>query len=135
MNQFPSFPAGHCCICVYQSSLDLGLELLTVNLELFHISRFCGPFDAEALGLVGFRDHMEVNMVNFLVSNAAIVLEDVVIGGTSCVDNLLDNRQNLGEVVVRNISQLSTVVLGNYKSVALAEGTNIKESESLVALK
>lgn len=56
MNQFPNFPAGHCRICVYQSSLDLGLELLTVSLELFHVSRFCGPLDAEALGLVGFRD-------------------------------------------------------------------------------
>jgi hypothetical protein len=31
-------------------------------------------------------------MINFLVSNAAIVLEDVVISGTSRLDNLLDNR-------------------------------------------
>lgn len=135
MNQFPNLPIGHYRICVYRSSLDLGLELLAVSLELLHISRLCRPFDAEALGLVGLRDHMEVNMVNFLMSNAAIVLEDIVIGGTSRVDNLLDNRQNLGEVIVRNIGQLSTVVLGNDKSVALAERTNIKESESLVALK
>jgi hypothetical protein len=56
MNQSPNFPIQRCCICVSRSSLDLGLELLTVSLELFHICGLCGPLNAEALGLVGLRD-------------------------------------------------------------------------------
>jgi hypothetical protein len=31
-------------------------------------------------------------MIDFLVGNAAIVLEDIVVGGTSRIDDFLDNR-------------------------------------------
>lgn len=31
-------------------------------------------------------------MIDFLVGNAAIVLEEIIVGGTSRIDNFLDNR-------------------------------------------
>jgi hypothetical protein len=54
-------------------------------------------------------------MINFLVGNATVVLKDVVVGGASRVNDLLENRQNLSEVFIRDIGELCSVVLGNDK--------------------
>lgn len=78
---------------------------------------------------------MEVNMIDFLVGNAAIVLEEIIVGGTSRIDNFLDNRQNLAEMVIGNIGQLGTVVLRNNKSVALTERADVKKRKGLVTFK
>lgn len=43
--------------------------------------------------LIQLRDRVErTYVINFLVGNATIVLKDIVVGGTSRVDNLLENR-------------------------------------------
>lgn len=78
--------------------------------------------------------HMKVNVVNNLMSNATVVLQQIVVGSTGGVCKLLDNRlrafshrhvkwvhdgigayQDLAEVVIRNVQELRAVVLGDHK--------------------
>lgn len=56
---------------------------------------------------------MEVNVVHDLVSDASIVLQDVIVLGIHCLSNLLCDGQNLCELVVGDIVEFCAVVLGN----------------------
>ena len=51
-------------------------------------------------------------MIYHLVCQSPIVLQDVVVFCSDCLSDLLRNRQNIGELVVRNVSQLRAVVFG-----------------------
>jgi hypothetical protein len=54
-------------------------------------------------------------MIDFLMGQAAVVLENVVIFGARRFGNLLRHRQYLSQLVVRNIRQLRTVMLRDDK--------------------
>ena len=114
--------------------LDLGLDLLGQSLELLHVGLAGRPVDAETLSLVGLGDHVEVDVVNLLVSNGAVVLKDVVVRSACGVDELLEGRQDLTQLVIGDIGELGAVELGNDESMALAEGADVEEGQSLVAL-
>lgn len=73
-------------------------------------------------------------MVDNLVSNAAVVLQDIEIFCATCFGNLLGHGQEFLEVFVRDIGELCTVELGNHERMATAERLDIKESKNLVAL-
>lgn len=52
-------------------------------------------------------------MVNLLMRNSAIVLQNVVVLDALCDGNLLRHRENFCELVVGDVVQLCTVVLGD----------------------
>lgn len=54
-------------------------------------------------------------MVDNLVSNAAVVLQDIEIFCATCFGNLLGHGQEFLEVFVRDIGELCTVELGNHE--------------------
>ena len=56
---------------------------------------------------------MEVNVVHDLVSDASIVLQDVVVLGIHRLSNLLCDGQDLCELVVGDIVEFCAVVFGN----------------------
>lgn len=58
-----------------------------------------------------------MDVINNLVSNSAIVLQDVKVLGTNCGGNLLCNREELGQSVIRNICELCAMVLGDDKLI------------------
>lgn len=54
-----------------------------------------------------------VNVVDDLVSNPAVVLQDVEVLGAGSKGNLLGYREELGQRVIRNVCELLAVMLGN----------------------
>lgn len=54
-----------------------------------------------------------VNVVDDLVSNPAVVLQDVEVLGAGSEGNLLGYREELGQRVIRNVCELLAVMLGN----------------------
>lgn len=115
------------------SALHLGLDFLVESLELIHAGVSGLPANAKAFLLTRLGYHVKMNVVDLLVSNGAIVLEDIIVSSTSGSDELLDSRQDLAQLVIRDVMKLCAVVLGDDKCVSLAEGPNVKESKSLVA--
>lgn len=78
--------------------------------------------------------HMKVHMVDLLVSNGAIVLQDVVVRGTRGAYELLESRldyvntnmgihsvcalmayEHFGKLVIGNVGKLCAVVFGDNK--------------------
>ncbi|KAG9526731.1 hypothetical protein KCV07_g8, partial [Aureobasidium melanogenum] len=55
-------------------------DLLFELLELVLVTLLLRPADAQPLLLIRLRDHMEVHMIDHLMSNPSIVLQDVVVG-------------------------------------------------------
>lgn len=56
---------------------------------------------------------LTMDVVNDLVSNSAIVLENVEVLCSHCGGDFLCNRQELGERVVRDVCELLAVELGD----------------------
>lgn len=52
-------------------------------------------------------------MINNLVGDAAVVLQDVIVGGAGCRGELLDHGQDLAQLVVGDVSELGAVELGD----------------------
>jgi len=77
---------------------------------------------------------MEVDVINFLVGNPAIILQDIIVCRACSVHELLDDGQDLCELIIWNIGQLFAVKLWNHQGVALAKWLNVEESEDFVAL-
>lgn len=80
-----------------------------------------------AIKASGFRYVLTVNMIDHLMSHAAVVLQNIVLLGARGDRNLLSNREELGQVLIRNVVKLGAVVLGNHKSMTLRDGANIKK--------
>lgn len=72
--------------------LHLGLELLSQLLQLLLAWGLLLPADAETFLFVRLGDHMEVNVVDFLMGVATVVLENVVLLGTRGYGDLLQDR-------------------------------------------
>lgn len=72
-----------------------------------------GPADAQPLGVVGFRDHVEMHVVDLLVGDAPVVLQHVVVDGAAGGRELLDHGQDLRQSVVRDVGKFGTVVFGD----------------------
>jgi hypothetical protein len=58
---------------------------------------------------------MEVNMVDFLVCESAVVLKDVVVLSALGSGDLLGDREELGEGFVGNVGEFGAVVFGDYE--------------------
>lgn len=56
---------------------------------------------------------MEVDMVDDLVGDAAVVLQHVIVGGARGRGQLLDDDQDLAQVLVGDVLQRAAVVLGD----------------------
>lgn len=54
-------------------------------------------------------------MINLLMCQPSIVLQDVVVLCTRRLRDALRHTENLAEVVVRNVGQFGTMVLGDYQ--------------------
>ena len=93
--------------------LHLAPDLLQQLLQLAHVRLLRRPLDAQPLLLVRLRDEVEVHMIDLLVSNAAVVLQDVVVLDALRNRNLLRHGQHLGQLVVGDVMQLSAVVFGD----------------------
>lgn len=85
---------------------------------------------------------MEMDMVDFLVRNAAIVLKHVVAIALFAVNveverngNAFGNGQDLAEMLVGDVVELGAMVLGNDEGVAGRCGSNVHESKGLGGLK
>jgi len=100
-----SFPRGF--------PLHLCHNLLSKLLQLVLVALLLRPVDTQAFLLVRLGNHVEVNVVHDLVSDASIVLQDVVVLGIHCLSNLLCDRQDLCELVVGDIVEFCAVVFGN----------------------
>lgn len=68
---------------------------------------------------------LTVNVVDHLVSHAAVVLQDVILLGTSCDGNLLGDGEQLGQVLVWDVVQLSAMVLGDDEGMAFRDGSDV----------
>lgn len=84
-------------------------------LQGIHVGLSRGPSHSKTLGLIGFGDEVEMNMVDLLVGQTAVVLEDVVVLGARCLCYLLGDRQDLEQRLVRDVGQFDTVVFGNHE--------------------
>lgn len=71
--------------------LHLGLELLGQLLQLLLAWALLLPTDTETFLLVRLGNHVEVNVVNFLVGVATVVLENVVLLGARGYGDLLQD--------------------------------------------
>jgi len=115
--------------------LHLRLDLLVQSLQLIHVGLLSRPANAHTFLLVGLGDHVEVNVVDDLVCNTTVVLQDIEVRCTTGLGNLLCHGQNLQQVLVRDISQLRAVELGNHKRMATAQRLDVQEGKDLVTLK
>lgn len=71
-------------------------------------------------------------MVDFLVSNTAIVLQNVIVLRARRLHQLLHNWQDLRKLIIRDICQLLAVGLWDYEGVATGERLDVQESEDFV---
>lgn len=69
-------------------------------------------------------DHVNVHMADKLVSNATIVLQHIVVLDTLGLSDLLGDRQQVGQVLIRYVVQALAVVFGNYERVAFGNRTD-----------
>lgn len=65
----------------------------------------------------------------YLVSQAAIVLQDVVFRCTRSNGHLLGHRQNVLQAIVRQLMHLGSMVLGNDQAMARRAWANVYESD------
>ena len=66
-----------------------------------------------------------MDVVDHLVRHAAVVLQDVVLLCARSDGDLLGDGKQLGQVLIRNIVQLGTVVLGDHKRMAFRDRSNV----------
>lgn len=93
--------------------LHLGQNLLLELLELVLVTLLLGPADTQTFLLIWLRDHVEVNMVDNLVSNASVVLQDVVVFSVHRLSDFLCDGQDLSELIVGDVVEFCAVVFGN----------------------
>lgn len=81
----------------------LAPELIRNLLQLRLLdARLRWPPNAQALSLIRFRDHVEMNMRNDLMGGTTVVLQDVVVLGAGCRSQLFADR--LSRRNERNVS-------------------------------
>jgi len=68
------------------------------------------------------------------MSIPAVILQNVVIGHTSCKRYPLGDGKDVSEVVVWNIREFFAMVFGNDERMASGEGTDIEECKGLLSL-
>lgn len=66
-----------------------------------------------------------VDVVNDLVRERAVVLQDVVLLGARCLCHSLGKRQDVREVLVRQLVQLGRVILWDHERVALGRRADV----------
>jgi len=99
----------------------LRLHLLQQSLQRLHIRLLCRPPNPQPLLPARLRNHMKMHMVNLLVGRAAIVLQHVEVARARRPRQPLRHRQNLGELVVRDVGQFGAVVFGDYELAVLVK--------------
>lgn len=66
-----------------------------------------------------------MHVVNHLVCHAAVVLQDVVLFSAGSDSDLLGDGEQLRQMLIWDVVKLGTVVLGNDKSMALRDGSDV----------
>lgn len=66
-----------------------------------------------------------MNVVDHLMSHSTIVLQDIVLLGSSSNRDLLGDGKQFGEVLVWDVVQLSAVVLWDDESVAFRDRSDV----------
>lgn len=100
------------CIKIHPN-LHLALDLFQQLCQLALVRLLGRPLDAQSLGLVGLRNEVEMHVVDDLVRDAAVVLQDVVVGEVLRDGDFLGDGQQLRELVVGNVVQFCAVVFGD----------------------
>jgi len=77
---------------------------------------------------------VEVHMHNFLVRIPAVILQNIVIGDSTCERYLFGDRKDISEVVVWDISELFAMVFRNYKGMASGKRTDIEKCKGFLSL-
>jgi len=72
---------------------------------------------------------MKMYVINLLMRNATIILQHIIILCASSLDQFLQNRQDLGQLIIWYISQFFTVEFGDHEGVAFGEGIDVEEGE------
>jgi len=73
-------------------------------------------------------------MVDDLVRQSAVVLQDIVFRRTGRYRHLLGDRQDILQVLVRQLVRLGRMVLGDHQAVTRRAWSNIEERKRLVRL-
>lgn len=68
-------------------------------------------------------------MINLLVRNPPIILQHIIILRPRRLHNLLNNRQNLSKLIIRDICQLLPMVLWNDQGVPAGERLDVQEGK------
>ena len=84
-------------------NLHLTLDLLQQLRQLALVRLLGRPLDAQSLGFVGLRNKVEMHVVDDLVGDAAVVLQDVVVGEVLRDGDLFGDGQQLRELVVGDV--------------------------------
>ena len=79
------------------------LNLLKQLLQLLHIRLLLRPPNTESLLAIRFRNHMEMHMINLLMRNPSIILQNIIILRPSRLNQFLNDGQDFGECVVRDV--------------------------------
>lgn len=95
--------------------LHLCHNLFSELLQLVLVTLLLRPRDTQAFLFAWLGDHVEVDVIDNLMSDASIVLQDVVVLGIYGLGDLLCDRQDLRELVVGDVVEFCAVVLGNDK--------------------
>jgi len=113
---------------------DILVDLVETLLSVLRL----GPANNEARFLGALRDEVEVDMGHDLVGDGSVVLQNIVPVAVKAGNvelrrhgNLLGEREQVGEVLVRDVVQLLAVVLRDHQRVAPGSGANVEKSVRL----
>lgn len=68
-------------------------------------------------------------MINLLMRNPPIILQHIIILRTRRLHDLLNHRQDLRKLIIRDICQLLSMVFWNYQGVAAGQWLDVEECE------
>jgi hypothetical protein len=108
----------------------LHLRQQTLQLLLRHLHH--RPTNPQSLLLIRLRDDMEMHMVHQLMRLASVVLQQVIIRSASRRRDPLGHRQDLRQVLVRDVGQLGAVEFGDDE--LCGEVSRERERESLAGV-
>jgi hypothetical protein len=99
-----------CCFGVVIARLNLRLQLLEHLLQLGLVALLLRPADAQTLLLSRLGDDVDVDVVDLLVRETAVVLQDVVLLGSRGAGDLGGNGQEVGKAVVGDVGEGAAVM-------------------------
>lgn len=103
--------------------LDLGLHLLKQLRQLLLVALLHRPLHTKTFLGIWLRNYVYVNMIHFLMCQATIVLQNVVLLCTGRARNLGCYREDLRKRIVGNIGQCAAMMLRDDELVYVSDAT------------